>query len=115
MIVAVPSPAPRTSPDALTVATAAVLLAQVTVAPVITWPFWSRTCTVSWTVAPSAANSAVAGLTVTVVGLGASGEGSVAPSQQPAATRSGARAARDKTGFKRDWRGSGFREWDGVM
>ena len=70
LIVAAPLPAAVTRPDALTVATVAALLAQLTVAPTITLPFWSRTSAVSCTVASRAVNSAVAGLTVTVVGSG---------------------------------------------
>ena len=49
-------------------------------------PFWSRTVAVSRTVFPSAANSAVAGLTCTVVARGTSGADDSAgpPSPQPA-------------------------------
>ena len=45
-------------------------------APAITLEFWSRTSALSCTVAPKAASSAVAGLTVTEVGRGGSGTGS---------------------------------------
>ena len=74
---AVPLATAVTRPDALTVATAAVLLAQVAVAPVIARPFWSRTSADSCTVAPSAVKSAVAGPTVIAVGRGGSGGGAV--------------------------------------
>ena len=98
--VASPLPAAVTSPEALTVATAAALLAQVTAAPAIVWPFWSRTSVESCTVAPSAGSSAVAGLTVTVVGRGGSGGGvggSVVPSPQAYAHRAADSAAAAKT------------------
>ena len=81
VIVAVPLPAAVTSPWASTVATAALLLDQVTAAPAITCPFWSRTSAESCTVAPRAVSWVVAGVTATVVGRGGSGGGgSVAPS-----------------------------------
>ena len=88
VIVAVPSPTAVTSPDALTVPTMVLLLAQLTVAPAIAWPFWSRTSARSCTVSPRAVSSAVAGVTITVVGRGGSGGGaggSVEPSPQAAA------------------------------
>ena len=88
VIVAVPLAAAVTRPVELTVATAGAPLVQVTVAPVIACPYWSRTSAASCTAAPTAVSSAVAGLTVTIVGRGGStgGEGgSVAPSPQPAA------------------------------
>ena len=81
-----------TSPDPLTVATEALLLVQVTPAPAITWPFWSRTSAVNCSVAPKAVSWAVAGVTVTVVGRGGSGGGvggSVAPSPQAYAHKGG--------------------------
>ena len=90
MIVAVPFPAAVARPDPLTVATEALLLVQVTPAPAITWPFWSRTSAESCTVAPKAVSWVVAGVTVTVVGRGASGGGvggSVIPSPQAYAQR----------------------------
>ena len=68
VIVAVPLATAVTSPDASTVATAVALLAHVTVAPAITHPFWSLTSADICTVASSATSSAVAGLTVMVVG-----------------------------------------------
>ena len=85
VIVAVPLPAAVTSPDALTVATAAALLDQVTAAPAIALPFWSRTSAVNCSVAPNAVSRTVAGATATVAGRGGSGGGvggSVAPSPQ---------------------------------
>ena len=87
---AVPLPTAVTSPVELTVATAVSALDQVTVAPAITCPFWSRTSAESCIVAPSAASSAVAELAVTVVGRGGSGgggKGSVVPSPQAYANR----------------------------
>ena len=87
VIVAVPLPAAVTSPAASTVATVASLLRQATAAPGIACPLWSRTSAVNWTVAPSAVSSTVAGLTVTVVGWGGSGGGSVAPSPQERTAR----------------------------
>ena len=99
VIVAAPVPAAVTKPDAFTVATAVALLVQVTAAPAIACPFWSRTSARSCTVSPSDASSAVAGVTVTVVGRGGSGggaDGSVAPSAQAAAQATVAIAA-DKT------------------
>src|SRR5437773_4019315 len=65
VIVAVPAATPVTSPLPLTVATAAALLAHVTVRPVSGAPLASFGVAVSCTVAP-AATLAVAGLTVTV-------------------------------------------------
>ena len=87
VIVAAPLATAVTSPEASTAATEAALLDQLTAAPAITCPYWSRTCAVSCVVAPSAASSAVAGLTVTVVGRGGSGGGSVAPSPHDEAHR----------------------------
>ena len=68
MIVAAPVPTAVTKPDELTVATLTALLDQETVAPAIALLSWSRTSALSCTVAPRAVSSAVAGLTVTVVG-----------------------------------------------
>ena len=98
VIVAVPLPAAVTRPELSTVATAALPLAQVTVAPVMTWPSWSRTSARSCTVAPRAVSSAAAGVTATVVGRGGSGGGgSVAPSPQPATQAKPAVAATTST------------------
>ena len=72
VIVASPFATAVTSPDAPTVPTAELLLAQVTVTPVIACPFWSRTSAVICTVPPKAVSSAVAGRTVTVVARGGS-------------------------------------------
>ena len=84
VIVAVPLPTAVTNPEASTVATEASLLDQVTVAPAIACPFWSRTSAESCRVAPTAANSAVAGLSVTVVARGGSTVGgAVGPSLSP--------------------------------
>src|SRR5205809_312061 len=64
VIVAVPAVFPVTSPLALTVATAVLLLAQVTVRPLSGFPFASFGVAVSCTVWPTCTD-AVAGLTVT--------------------------------------------------
>ena len=72
---AVPLSTAVTKPDWSTVATDALLVFQVTVAPAITSPFWSRTVALSCTVAPSAVSSNVAGFTSTVVGRGGSDNG----------------------------------------
>src|SRR2546422_1040623 len=64
VIVAVPAVSPVTSPLALTVATVALLLAQVTVRPVRGLPFASLGVAASCTVWPTCTD-AVAGLTVT--------------------------------------------------
>ena len=61
VIVAVPLPAAVASPELLTVATAAALLAQLTAAPAIALPFWSRTSAVNCSVAPNAVSRTVAG------------------------------------------------------
>ena len=96
-MVAAPLPTASTSPEPSTAATAASLLDQVTPAPAIACPFWSSTCAESWTVAPKAASSAVAGLTVTVVGRGGSGGATgSAPSPHDDRTRA-ARAAPIRT------------------
>ena len=59
------------------------MLAQVTVAPAITCPFWSRTSAVNRAVSPKAFSAAELGLTVTVVATGAvGGAGSTALSPQ---------------------------------
>ena len=80
VMVAVPSPTAVTSPDPLTVAIEAALLDQVTAAPAITCPFWSRTSAVSCTAAPRTVSWVVAGVTVTVVGRGGGrGAGSGVP------------------------------------
>ena len=79
VIVAAPLAAPVTSPDPSTAATEAALLDQLTAAPAITCPYWSSTWARSCTVAPSAVSSAVAGVTVTVVGRGGSGGGGSVP------------------------------------
>ncbi|MDE2654099.1 MAG: hypothetical protein OXI71_09825 [Gemmatimonadota bacterium] len=81
--VAVPLAAAVTKPDASTVATEALLLAQATDAAAITCPCWSRTSAVNRAVAPSADSTADAGVTVTEVGRGGSDGGSTAPSPQP--------------------------------
>ena len=47
VIVATPLPIAVTRPAALTVATCAAVLDQVTVTPAIDWPFWSRTSAAS--------------------------------------------------------------------
>ena len=62
-----------TSPAALTVATAASLLAQLTATPDIAWPFWSCTVAASCAVAPSARSLASGGETTTSVGTGGGG------------------------------------------
>src|SRR5207247_11080304 len=64
VIVAVPAVFPVTSPLALTVATAVLLLAQVTVRPLSGFPFASFGVAVSCIVWPTCTD-AVAGLTVT--------------------------------------------------
>ena len=90
VIVAVPLPAAVTRPEPLTAAIEAALLDQVTAAPAITCPFWSRTSAESCTVSPRAVSWVVAGVTATVVGRGGSGGGvggSVAPSPQAYAQR----------------------------
>src|SRR5947207_448722 len=74
VIVAVPTACAVTSPLALTVATAWLLLAQVTTRPDSGVPFASFGVAVSWTVAPMS-TLAVAGLTLTV----ATGAGVVPP------------------------------------
>ena len=79
VIVAAPLAAAVTSPDPSTAATEAALLDQLTAAPAITCPYWSSTWAWSCTVAPSAVSSAVAGVTVTVVGRGGSGGGGSVP------------------------------------
>ncbi len=87
-IVTVPLPAAVTRPDPLTVAIEVVLLDQVTAAPAITCPFWSRTSAESCTVAPRAVSWVVAGVTATVVGRGGRGVGgAVVPSPQAYAQR----------------------------
>ena len=88
-IVAVPSPTAVTSPEASTVATAGLPVDQVTVTPVITWPFWSRTWAASCRVSPRVVSAALGGLTNTAVARGGSGgegggTGSVEPSPQAA-------------------------------
>ena len=87
--VAVPLPVAVTRPEALfTPATKTSLLDHETAAPAIACPFWSRTCAASCVVAPKAVSAAVAGVTVTVVGVagvvGSDGPvgGSTAPSPQ---------------------------------
>ena len=75
VIVAVPFATAVTSPDALTVAPAGALLAQLTAAPEIALPFWSRTSAVNCSVAPKAVSWTVAGMTATDVGRGGSGVG----------------------------------------
>ena len=104
VIVAVPLPVAVTKPAALTVATAALLVAQVTAAPAIACPFWSRTSAWSCTVSPRAVSSAVAGVTVTVLGRGGSGGGAcgaVAPSPQAAAVQATVAIAADQTTKRR--------------
>ncbi len=73
--IAVPFPVAVTRPDASTAATEALSLDQVTEAPGIACPFWSRTAARSRAVSPKAVNAAIAGVTVTVVGRGTSGVG----------------------------------------
>ena len=51
------------------------MVVHVTAAPAITLPLWSRTSALSWTVAPNAVSSTLAGLTVTAVGRAGSGGG----------------------------------------
>ena len=68
-------------PLAAAVTTAASLEDHATAAPVITFPFWSRTSAESCAVSPSAANCDAAGVTVTAVGrAGSVAGGSVPPS-----------------------------------
>ena len=69
VIVAVPAATPVTMPAALTVAVAELLVDQVTVWPVITFPCASFTVAESATVAPTFID-AVGGATVTVVTTG---------------------------------------------
>ena len=99
VIVACPSPTPVTRPVASTAATPALLLSQVTVAPVMTLESWSRTSAVSCTVAPNAVNSAAAGLTEIVVGRVVSGGGGVvgvSPSPHPFAQATTAATAHSR-------------------
>ena len=72
VMVADPAATPVTTPLALTVAAAVLLLAQVTACPVITFPFWSFTVACREVVLP-ATTEADAGETVTVVTTGAGG------------------------------------------
>jgi len=90
VIVAVPLPTAVASPEASIVATEALALDHATETPDSTRPFWSRTSAENRTVSPNAVSSAVAGVTVTVVGRGGSGggaEGSMAPSPHATAQR----------------------------
>jgi hypothetical protein len=77
VIVPEPAATPVARPLELTVATAVLLDAQVTVCPVITFPFWSFTVAVKACVAP-ARIEALDGATVTVVGVGGGGGGGTA-------------------------------------
>jgi hypothetical protein len=72
VIVADPAATPDTTPLALTVAAAVLLLDQVTVCPVITLPFWSFTVACRDVVLPATTEADV-GETVTVVTTGAGG------------------------------------------
>ena len=72
MIVAVPLPVAVARPVESTVATCGSPPDQTTHETSITSPCWSWTSARNCTVDPSAANSAVAGVTVTVVGTGSS-------------------------------------------
>lgn len=87
VMVAVPSATAVTSPALLTVATAAALLAQLTTAPAIALPFWSRTSAVNCSVAPNAVSRTVAGPTATAAGRGGSVVGTPAPWPRPRGRR----------------------------
>ena len=85
-IVAAPFAAAVTCPEASTAATEASLLVHANGTPAITCPFWSRTSAVNRAVSPSAVSWAVAGVMVTVVGLGGSGTAGVVPPSPQAET-----------------------------
>ena len=70
VIVVLPAATPVTTPEPETVATAVLLLVQVTDAPAITLPLASRTVAVNDAVLPMA-TVAVAGVTVTLAAVGA--------------------------------------------
>ena len=73
----VPLPTEVTSPEDETVATAASVVAHVTVAPLIVAPFWSLTVAVSCWVAPSEAKLRLVADSVIEVATGAGGVGGV--------------------------------------
>ena len=103
VMVEVPLPTEVTSPAPSTLATPVLTLTQVTAAPSMTRPFWSRTSALSCTVSRSAVNSAAAGLTVIVAGTGGSGRGagSVVLSPQPTAQAEAVRIPQAKMDLRR--------------
>jgi hypothetical protein len=74
VIVAEPAATAVTTPLALTVAIEALLVDQVTVCPVIVFPFWSFTVALTEAVPPTT-TELLAGETVTVVATGVGGGG----------------------------------------
>ena len=104
--VAVPVVTAVTSPSAETVATADVADVQVTVRPVIGWPFWSRTVALSRMVS-SGASEAVPGATATEVTTGVGGGGgggggvtTLSPPQASNATMATGRSCRVEAGWR---------------
>ena len=76
VIVADPCATARTSPETVTDATDGSVLVQLTGAPGIACPFWSRTPAANLTVSPSAVNITESGVTERVVGTSVGSGGS---------------------------------------